>query len=154
MIKNIVWFSLFFIFILFPGRAIDLSDPLLIIGSGLDEIFNSESVPEEIFPNRGVESDEDNVVFYYSNGFYLFLYNNRVWQIRYDRTFPEDFLNLRMGLSRSEILSLTLQSGQIPISTGIDFVTFQLGDSPYPVRMKLYFSNDILEDFYVFRADF
>ena len=153
MFRQITLCSLLFIFLLFHCGAIDLTDPLSILGSELEEIFNSESVPEEIFPNRGEEADEDNVVFYYNNGFYLFLYNNRVWQVRYDRTFSEKLLNLHMTMSRSEILSISLEAGLVPISSDEDFVTFQLGDSPY-VRMKLYFADDQLDDVYVFRADF
>ncbi len=131
-----------------------MSDGQALLGSGIENVFQYESIPSEIFSNRGVEVDEDHVVFYYSSGVYLFLFNNRVWQVRYDRTYAGDFRKLEMGQLREEILSRFLETELIPISTGVDYLTFELDDAPYPVRMKLYFSEDILDDLYVYRADF
>lgn len=154
MFRKISLLVIFFIFGLFHIGALELSDGQALLGSGIEKIFQSESIPSEIFSNRGVEADEDHVVFYYNSGVYLFLFNNRVWQVRYDRTYTGGFRDLKIGQLREEILSRFLETELTPISTGDDYLTFELDDSPYPVRMKLYFSEDLLDDLYVYRADF
>lgn len=154
MFKKCIWYFIFLITVLTYCSAIDLNDPLSILSSNSADLFTVEYVPQEIFPHRGVEADEDSVVFYYDNGFYLFLYKNRVWQVRFDQTYRDEFMKFKIGMLRSDVLSITQADGQIPISSGDDFVTFQLKESPYPIRMKLYFVADILDDFYIYRADF
>ena len=154
MLKRSVPIIMLLLILPLESQAFDLTEPLSILGSEVIDVFDSPFVPQEIFSNRGVEADEDNVVFYYTNGFYLFLFNNRVWQIRFDKTFQEEILNLQIGMIRSEVLSAKLDAGFVPISNGEDFVTFKISDSPYPVRMKLFFQEDELEDLYIYRADF
>jgi hypothetical protein len=134
--------------------AFDSSDPLSQIGLTLHDLFESSRIPDEVFPNRGVEEREDNVVFYYSEGVYFFLYENRVWQVRYDRYFSETFYTLKLGMSRTQVLSNSLEKELLPLVSGEDYLTFQISDSPYPVRMKLYFVDELLDDFYLYRADF
>lgn len=154
MFRKITLFVILSTIGLFSIGALEFSDGQAILGSEIEQIFHSEIIPSEIFSNRGVEADEDNVVFYYNSGVYLFLFNNRVWQVRYDRTFEGDFLDLKMGQERGEILSHYLETELIPISSGDDYLTFELDDAPYPVRMKLFFLDDILDDLYIYRADF
>jgi hypothetical protein len=57
-------------------------------------------------------------------------------------------------MSRTQVLSSSLEKEQIPLVLGDDYLTFQISESPYPVRMKLYFTEEILDDFYIYRADF
>lgn len=131
-----------------------MSEPLTLIGLGVSEIFKYSESPEEIFPNRGIEEDEDNVVFYYPGGIYLFIYQNRVWQVRYDRTYTKSLLDAEMGMDRSQILIDSRAEGYVPLSEGDDFLTFQIFSVPYPVRIKMYFEEEKLDDLYVYRADF
>lgn len=134
--------------------AFNLSEPVSFLGAEISDLFSAEQIPQEIFPNRGIEPDEDNVVFYYRGGFYLFLYKNRVWQVRYDRTSEELPLDLIIGEGRSYLLTRLMEEEMIPLSSDDDSVTFQLLESPWPVRMTLYFSEDRLDDLYIYRADF
>lgn len=154
MLRKTILSLLLFQLLLFSSAAFDRTDPERLLGLQVGDIFQSEDHPSEIFPSRGVEADEDNVVFYYEGGFYLFLFNSRVWQVRYDRTYSGMFKEVSMGMDRTSVLSATLEAGKLPVSTGEDYVTFQLADSPYPVRMKLFFTEDKLDDLYVYRADF
>ena len=59
--------------------------------------------PREIFPLRGLEEAEDDVVFFYDESLYMFWYRNRVWQVRFDRRFERRVLGLTMGMSRTEV---------------------------------------------------
>lgn len=144
--------------ILFSGfsliGAFEISQPFSLLGLTVKEVFDSTVKPDEIFPNRGVQESEDNVIFYYSGGFYLFLYENRVWQVRYDRNYTDSLLNLKIGMSRSMILSDSLEKNLVPMADGEDYLTFQIRETPYPVRIKLYFVEEKLDDLYIYRADF
>jgi len=142
------------VIVVLESGAFDLYDPISCLGSEIEDIFSTSPVPDEIYPNRGVEPDEDNVIFYYSNGFYLFLFGNRLWQVRYDRTYGDLVYDLKMGMDRSILLTLKLNEGMTPLSSGDNYLTFQIQESPYPVRIKLFFVEDKLDDLYIYRADF
>lgn len=134
--------------------AFNPPEPVSMLGSEISDLFEAELQPLEIYPRRGVEPDEDNVVFYYEGGYYLFLYANRVWQVRYDRTSAELPMGLIIGEGRSFLLSRLLDEEMIPLSSDNDSVTFQLRESPWPVRMTLYFTDERLDDLYIYRSDF
>ena len=130
--------------------SLEKSEPVFFLGNQISDIFGYPFLPEEIFPNRGPVENDDNVIFYYSDGFYLFLFADRVWQVRYDRTYEGFILGVQMGMSRGEILSYF----NTPLKDVEEYVIFQIKDTPYPVRIKLYFENEILDDLYVYRADY
>jgi len=50
------------------------------IGMTLDDLINRFGVPESIYPVRGLEDWQDDVVFVYAEGDF-YIYRNRVWQI-------------------------------------------------------------------------
>lgn len=135
-------------------RAFDTSDGESFLGLTVENLFKADAIPLDIRPQRGVEADEDNVVFFYGSGFSLFLFKNRVWQVRYDRRAVQAPYDLKIGDQRSRILSGFLQKEMIPLLTGEDSLTFQLRDRPWPVRMSLYFDGESLDDIYVYRSDF
>lgn len=134
--------------------AFDTSDGESFLGLTIENLFQAQAVPLDIRPQRGVEEDEDNVVFFYGSGFSLFLFKNRVWQVRYDRRATLLPYDLTIGESRRSILSRFLERELVPLVSGDDYVTFQLRDSPWPIRMSLYFDSDSLDDLYIYRSDF
>lgn len=123
------------------------------LGLKIQDLYDFE-VPREIFSHRGLEADEDNVVFYYEGGFYLFLFDNRVWQVRFDRTSEQLPLNLTMGDNRDKVLSQFLDEGLVPLLSQEEYITFQIRHFPWPVRVRLYFSDRGLDDVYLYRSDF
>jgi len=144
----------FFLFTLVTVAAFDRGDPQSFLGLTIENLFETDAVPLDIRPQRGIEADEDNVLFFYGEGFSLFLFNNRVWQVRYDRRSAVLPGELRMGESRDAVLPRFLEEGVVPLSSSGDYITFQLRDTPWPIRMTLYFNEDKLDDVYVYRADF
>ncbi|MDA3811248.1 MAG: hypothetical protein PF518_13075 [Spirochaetaceae bacterium] len=154
MFKRYSFLFIFSLMLLPALQAFDANETLSYLGATISEIFEYPVIPEEIYPNRGIEEDEDNVIFYYSNGFYLFLFENRVWQVRYDRNYKEAILDLKMENTMVQILADKLEEGITPLFSGDNYLTFQIAESPYPVRMKLFFTDDKLDDLYIFRADF
>jgi hypothetical protein len=106
--------------------------------------------PAEIFPLRGEAAGEDDVVFYYPRHLYLFWFGNRVWQVRLDRRYAGEIRGLRMGAGRQEVLAVLGR----PLAELEDSLVFQLGDRGYPVRLRLFFDDDTLNDVYCYRGDF
>lgn len=147
-------FFLVVLLVLMDLEAFDTSRPESFLGLGIEDLFSSDAVPLHIYPQRGVEADEDNVVFFYGEGFSLFLFKNRVWQVRYDRRAPILPDSLFIGQERSKILSFFLEQELAPLTSGDDSLTYSLRERPWPIRMKLFFSEDKLDDLYVYRADF
>lgn len=152
---NRVALTAFLLFFVLSGLfSFDIQNPVDLLGLKLEDIFLHETHPLEIYPHRGVEADEDTVVFYYEGGLYLFLHGKRIWQVRLDKTAETLPLNLSIGAGRSSVLARFLQEDLVPLSSGEDFVTFELRKIPWPVRVRLYFVNDRLDDLYLYRADF
>ena len=133
-----------------PGplpHAVELTGRL---GWTPDEVFARLGSPMSIFPFRGSEDDEDNVVFYYSDHLYVFWFHDRVWQVRADERWNGDVDGVRMGMTRSQVRELW----GAPINDRDEQPTWTLPDRGYTVRIRLYFdTNDRLNDLYVYRSD-
>ncbi len=136
--------------VLFSLSSQDLADPLSFLGSTINDLFSNPTPPDEVYPSRGTVENEDNVVFYYSDGFYLFLYANRVWQVRYDKNYPAAVFELNQGMDKGEIVELK----GTPFIENEDNLVYEIDEKSYPLRMKLFFVEDKLDDIYFYRADY
>lgn len=124
-----------------------LTEPL---GWTVPESFEHLGAPESVFAFRGTVPGEDNVVFYYPDHLYLFFFQDRVWQVRTDSRREGETDGVRMGMSRAEITEIW----GAPVNDTDPQPTWVLPDAGYPVRIRLYFDeNDLLDDLYVYRAD-
>ena len=120
------------------------------LGMTVEDLFSNNDIPESIFPYRGELPEEDNVVFYYPDNLYLFLFHDRVWQLRVDERWENEVDGVRMGMSRQKVEEIWGP----PINSWDENPTWQLPDKGYPVRIRLYFSeNNKLIDLYVYRSD-
>ncbi|MCG8453804.1 MAG: hypothetical protein MI717_11555 [Spirochaetales bacterium] len=120
------------------------------IGFEPGEALQELGAPTEIFAHRGASAEEDNVVFFYPNRFYLFWFQNRVWQIRFDEKWEGELEGVTMGMPRSEVEALWGPS----INEGDEHPTWILPDQGYPLRARLYFEDDRgLVDLYIYRSD-
>lgn len=127
--------------------AVELSAKL---GWTLDEALSWLGTPETMFPFRGDEATEDNIVFYYPNSLYLFWFKDRVWQLRVDENWKGEIDGVRMGMKQNRITRLWGPA----INDWDENPTWTLPDRGYPVRIRLYFDdNDRLVDLYVYRSD-
>jgi len=147
------------------GHAQDMAAPdpagQAMVGWGLQEAFSRLGAPAEVFALRGAQADQDDVVFYYSQHLYLFWFQNRVWQVRYDRRHTGEPFALRMGCSRQRVTEVLGQpllvmegAADAPdAAAGLPSLVYQLEDRGYPVRLRLYFEGDRLVDLYCYRAD-
>lgn len=124
--------------------------PGALLGLTLDQATSDFGAPAEVFPVRGKEAWQDDVVFYYSDHSYLFWFRNRVWQVRVDRRFKGTILGLQMGDSRQQVEKVL----GTPFHVGQNSEIFILPDRGFPVRARLFFTDDKMSDLYVYRGDF
>ncbi len=125
-------------------------DPLPLIGMDPSSALQAFGPPREIFPFRGAEEGEDNVVFFYDDYLYIFWFRSRVWQVRFDRRFDGEVLGLRLGMTREQV---ERASTRVLISEG-DSLYVDVAGAGYPVRVRLVFDSDALSDIYVYRSDY
>ena len=127
-------------------EALDLS---ALIGLTLEETYQSLGAPLEVYPLRGTEPGQDDVVFFYPGHLYLFWFQNRVWQARTDGRYQGTVFSVRMGVSRQRVLEVMGR----PVQEFEDSLVFHLEDRGYPVQARFYFENECLSDVYCFRGD-
>jgi hypothetical protein len=128
-------------------KPIDVND---LLGLDLNQAYEKLGVPFEIFPLRGETAEQDDVVFYYKNHLYLFWFRNKVWQVRLDERYKEDFLGIRIGMTREKVIQ-TLDCSYKIVDESLIFI---MPDRGYPVRLRLFFTSNKLKDAYLYRGDF
>lgn len=127
------------------------NDPIVDrIGYRLQQAVEEWGPPQELGVNRGKESWQDSVIFYYADHSYLYWWSNRLWQIRFDQRYKGEIMGIEMGLSRDEV---TKRLGTPFNATATDAI-YQLPDRGFPIRLRLIFNNEQLSDLYLYRSDF
>ena len=110
-----------------------------LLGASLETVFEILGPPAELYPVRGEEAWQDDVVFYYAAHVYLFWFESRVWQIRYDHRYEGAVLGVTMGASREAVRGIL----GAPFWSEGDSAIYLLPDRGYPVRARLDFSNGV-----------
>lgn len=124
-----------------------------LLGMTLAEAFREFGPPEEVFPVRGQQAWEDDVVFYYPDHTYLFWFRNRVWQVRADRRYASEALGVRMGEGESSVNAKLGPPFWSDTASEI-FNIADLASRGFPIRARLFFTDGKLSDLYIYRADF
>ena len=120
------------------------------LGMDLQTVYKEFGAPQEVFCYRADISKDDNVVFYYKEHIYLFWFENRVWVVRFDERFKHEFLGIKMGMPRERILEILGDK----FKEMDDSLIFYLPDQGFPVRLRLFFKENMLCDAYVYRGDY
>jgi hypothetical protein len=121
-----------------------------LLGMSLAEAFETFGLPRQVSPVRGEEPWQDDVVFEYENGLSLFWYRDRVWQVRFGPGFRGSFSRFIMGSSRQDVLSALGE----PLHREDDWFLYHFAGQGYPLRLRLFFGEEGLEDAYLYRGDF
>lgn len=121
-----------------------------IIGFTLRDCYEVLGIPDEVTVMRGEAVEKDVVVFFYEESLYLYWYDNRVWQVRYDERFSGDFRGIRIGMTRSEVLRTLAE----PMIREWNLYVYSIDDRGFPIHMAVYFERSRVIDIYVYRADF
>ncbi len=125
-------------------RAVDY------LGMTPGEACDLLGAPEEVFTFRGDSEWQDNVVFYYPDHLYLFWFENRVWQLRFDERYEGETAGISMEDTREEVID---RLGK-PFYSDAESIIYILPDIGVPVRMRIFFEDNKLQDVYIYRADF
>ncbi|TCW62129.1 hypothetical protein C5O22_02535 [Treponema sp. J25] len=116
-----------------------------LVGIDLKEAFNRFGVPLSVYPVRGPESWQDDVVFSYG-GFDLYWYKDRVWQVGTSRAY-----GIQKGDTKERVLALLGE----PIIIMDNALVYALTPKAWPLRLRVGFSaQNQVESIYIYRPDF
>lgn len=120
------------------------------IGFTPTEVIDVFGAPDYMYTERGDREEADDIVYYYNNRLYIYFNQNRVWQVRADGKFELDVLNVRMGDNRSTVIEILGEA----YKTYEDSILYRRPDKGYPLFLRIYFSQDKVNDIYLFRGDY
>ena len=151
----IVFFLILKITLLWPQNSADMhaefmtvaeaaNDPALLIGLSLTELIRQFGIPVSVFPVRGFEDWQDDVVFVYDEiDFYVF--RDHVWQLGL-----KSIYRIRRG---DPVAAVYLSLGE-PAFRGEDFALYALKNYSWPVELRFNFdSSGIVTMIYIYRSD-
>ena len=125
-------------------------DPSALLGMNLGESLARFGAPSSVFPLRGEAAGQDDVAFVYGTGYTLFMYGDRLWQLRFTKPYAGSIYGLFLGDGSDKALSILGQ----PYESGPGFLVYRMPYKSYPVRLRLALQDDRIADAYLFRADF
>jgi hypothetical protein len=110
----------------------------------LAELLNRFGPPRAVYPSRGDEPWQDDVVFEYNEGdFYVF--KDRVWQVSVKMAY-----NIRIGDPKPAAL---LVLGDDARDLG-DYALFSLPPDGWPLTLRINFNAGTVSAIFIYRPDF
>ena len=152
--RNLSFLFMFILIIvpLWPQAELNLSpvdDPASYIGLTLREVILRFGVPRAVYPVRGLEEWQDDVVFIYDEGDF-YIYKDRLWQAGLKQAW-----GIKIGDSRA-VVSLIMNS-RSPSSieeTAGDSVFYLLNDGAWPLMFRFEFdSSGLVRAIFIYRTD-
>ncbi len=125
-------------------------DPAPLLGLAVAEAIERYGAPESVYAVRGGEAWQDDVAFRYRQGYTLFMFGDRLWQLRFVQPYAGSVYGLFVGDSADKAYSLLGE----PYERGEATLVYRMPYRGYPVRLRLDLSDGKLSDIYVYRADF
>ena len=123
----------------------DEMDPVSFIGLTINELYLALGTPKSVFPARGLEEWQDDVVFVYDKGeFYIYI--DRVWQMS---------LKTVKGISIGDPLGITsLLLGPEAEMHG-NSIYYSLNEGAWPMMLRFDFDGSgKVEAIFIYRTDF
>jgi len=124
-------------------------DPTGLIGMNPAQAFAALGAPQEIFAWRGQEPAEDDIVFFYPDFRYVFWFQSRVWQVRFDGRYAGTVLGFSIGMDHAAAQA----QAEGRLQEAGDSLYLALDTGPYPIRVRLAMVDHRIADIYVFRSD-
>lgn len=125
--------------------------PSVILGMSPGEAIKRLGAPQRVYALRGSEAWQDDVVFDYGDGLSLFLFADRVWQVRIAEPYPLPILGFILGGTRKDIAE-ALGFPAVPMEGDPEWM---LAGEAWPVRLRALPGKDgSIRELYVYRADF
>ncbi len=135
-----------------PGTQLAFpDDPAALLGLSPAQALERFGPPQRVFAVRGAEAWQDDVVFDYGSGFSLFLFRDRVWQIRVAEPYTRPVLGFTVGAAKERVASV-LGTPDRELPGAYEWV---LPGAAWPVRLRGNFDQSgAIRELYVYRADF
>lgn len=134
-----------------PGAPPILDDdPAALLGLGLADSWSRFGAPASVNAVRGDAAWQDDVAFLYDAGYTLFIYGDRVWQVRFTKPYAGSIYGLFLGDGSDKALSALGR----PYESGPSFLLYRMPYKSYPVRLRLALQEDRIAEVYLYRADF
>jgi hypothetical protein len=149
MLRTAVPAALLLVLAAVAAAADGADDPTALIGMNPAQVVAALGAPREIFSWRGAEPAEDDIVFFYPDFRYVFWFQSRVWQVRFDRRYAGSVLGFSIGMVRAE--AEARGQGRLEEREGSLYLALDTG--PYPLRVRLAVIDDRIADIYVYRSD-
>lgn len=106
--------------------------------------------PQSMYIQPGPADWQQDIVFYYLDHSYLYWFNDRVWQIRFDRRHPEPIYGVSMASSLSQVRN---QLGE-PLVEDETQLIYPLVERGFPIRARFIFEENRLIEVFIYRSDF
>jgi hypothetical protein len=124
-------------------------DPSAMLGLTIADAFSRLGAPSSVAAVRGGEAWQDDVAFIYAAGYTLFMYGDRLWQLRLAAPYAGSIYGLFLGDSADKACSLLGQ----PFESGPGFLEYRMPGKSFPVRLRLVLGEGRVADAYLYRAD-
>ncbi|OHD79093.1 MAG: hypothetical protein A3J97_12965, partial [Spirochaetes bacterium RIFOXYC1_FULL_54_7] len=125
--------------------------PSIILGMSPAEAIERLGAPDRVYAVRGAEAWQDDVVFDYGDGLSLFLFADRVWQVRIAEPYPLPVLGFILGGTQDDISAVL----GFPAAMVEGDPEWMLTGEAWPVRLRAIPGEDgYIRELYVYRADF
>lgn len=138
------------LFILLISLSVTIYSLDEYIGYTPAEIIATFGAPDYIYSDRGAREEEDDIIMFYENRLYIYLNQNRVWQLRVDENFKDSVLKVNIGDKRDTVLEILGE----PYKTYDDSTVYQRPDAGFPIFLRIYYNLDKVNDIYLFRGDY
>jgi hypothetical protein len=125
-------------------------DPSGLLGLALGDILARFGPPGSVSAVRGDSAWQDDVAFVYDSGFSLFVYGDKLWQLRFTKPYAGSIYGLFLGDGSDKALSILGQ----PYESGPGYLLYRMPYKSYPVRLRLALQEERIADAYLYRADF
>ena len=124
----------------------DKDNPVSFIGMKLEELIGRFGVPLLVYPARGREEWQDDVVFVYEQGNF-YIYRDRIWQVGL-----KEAGGVKLGDPRAVVLLVLGSPGG---ETRGDSVFYPLNDGAWPLVLRIDFDSDgRVKAIFIYRSDF
>ncbi len=126
-------------------------DPAVLLGLTPTQAISRFGPPARVYAVRGAEPWQDDVVFEYGEGFSLFLFMDRVWQVRVSSAYAAPVWGISVGAAL-ERASAVLGTPDRDLGGAYEWA---LPGEAWPVRLRgVMDAKGRIAELYAYRADF
>jgi len=142
--KGFLLCFLLFSSLIIYAQSNNASDPSLLIGTTLSDLFKNYGVPKNVYAVRGVAAWQDDVVFVYDN-IEFFIFGSRVWQLKVRSAY-----NIKDGDTKAAV-SKVLGEGR----SFEGYTLYQLPNKTWPIMLRVNWdTSGRAAGLYIYRSDF